>query len=100
MIIIDTMNNPYSDGYEKFNSEIENLANLNITPLQAKNFLYPYIEKIINLSEEEKFHIFKEWKHGNSLELTLKNHSNNKQCNCNVSWEESLCMSFLLFIHH
>ena len=99
-MIIDTMNNPYSDSYEKFNSEITNLANLDVTTTQAKDFLYPYIEKIINLSEEEKFHIFKEWKYGNELELTLKNHSNNEQCNYNVSWEESLCMTFLLFIHH
>ena len=94
------MNNPFSDEFEKLNSEIANLANLTITTTQAKEFLYPYLEQIINLSYEEKFHIFKEWKYGNELELTIKNHSNNKKCNNNVSWEESLCMTFLLFIHH
>lgn len=96
----DNMSNPFSNEYEKLNSEITNLENLNITTTHAKELLYPHLEKIINLSEEEKFHIFKEWKHGNSLELTLKNHSNNEQLNHNVSWEESLCMTFLLFIHH
>lgn len=100
MIHDDNMSNLYSNGYEKFNSEIENLANFEITPKQAKEFLYPYIEKIINLSKEEKFHIFKEWKHGNSLELTLKHHSNNEQFNHKLSWEESVCMTFLLFIYH
>ena len=93
------MNNPFSDEFEKLNSEITNLANLNITTTQAKEFLYPYLEQIINLSYEEKFHIFKEWKYGNELELTIKNHSNNEQCNHNVSWEESFCMTFLLFFH-
>jgi len=94
------MNNPFSDEFEKLNSEITNLANLTITPEQSKQFLYPYLKKIINLSYEEKFHIFKEWKYGNELELTIKNHQNNKQTNINVSWEESFCMTFLLFIYH
>jgi len=94
------MNNPFSDEFEKLNSEITNLANLNITTTQAKEFLYHYLEQIINLSYEEKFHIFKEWKYGNELELTIKNHSNNEQCNHLVSWEESFCMTFLLFVHH
>lgn len=96
----DKMSNPFSDEYVKLNSEIENLADLNITTTQAKEFLYPYLEKIIILSDEEKFHIFKEWKYGVALELTMKNHTNNKQLNTCVPWEESVCMSFLLFIYH
>jgi len=96
----DNMTNPFSDGYKKLNSEIENLTNINITTEQAKNFLYPYLEKIIILSYEEKFHIFKEWKYGVPLELTIKNHTNNRQLNMLVPWEESFCMSFLLFIYH
>mgnify|MGYP000100074341 FL=1 len=56
----DNMSNPSSNGYEKLNSEIENLKDLNITTVQAKEFLYPFLEKIINLSDEEKYHIFKE----------------------------------------
>ena len=94
------MNNPFSVEFDKLNSEITNLANLNITTTQAKEILYPYLEQIINLSDEEKFHILKEWKYGNDLDLTIKNHSNNEQCNHNVSWEESFCMTFLLFVHH
>ena len=94
------MNNPFSVEFDKLNSEITNLANLNITTTQAKEILYPYLEQIINLSDEEKFHILKEWKYGNELELTIKNHSNNEQCNHLVSWEESFCMTFLLFVHH
>ena len=96
----DNMSNPSSNGYEKLNSEIENLANLNITTTQAKEFLYPYLEQIINLSYEEKFHIFKEWKYGVDLELTIKTHTNNRRLNTCVPWEESFCMSFLLYVYH
>jgi len=94
------MSNPLSDEYENLNSEIVNLANCENKIEEVKNILYPYLKKIINLSEDKKFHIFREWKHGNSLELTIKNHSNNKQLNTAVPWEESFCMSFLLFIYH
>ena len=96
----DNMSNPFSDGYEKLNNEIENLKDLNITTIQAKEFLYPYLEKIINLSDEEKYHIFKEWKYGVDLELTIKTHTNNRRLNTCVPWEESFCMSFLLYVYH
>ena len=59
------MNNPFSDEFEKLNSEITNLANLNITTTQAKEFLYPYLEKIINLSLMKKNFIF--LKNGNMV---------------------------------
>jgi hypothetical protein len=96
----DNMSNPSSNGYEKLNSEIENLKDLNITTVQAKEFLYPFLEKIINLSDEEKYHIFKEWKYGVDLELTIKTHTNNRRLNTCVPWEESFCMSFLLYVYH
>jgi hypothetical protein len=96
----DNMSNPSSNGYEKLNSEIENLKDLNITTVQAKKILYPFLEKIINLSDEEKYHIFKEWKYGVSLELTIKTHTNNRRLNTCVPWEESFCMSFLLYVYH
>jgi len=94
------MDNINSNKFEILNSKIAELEELNITPKQVKEDLYPYIEEIMKLDNETQSNIIKEWKYGNDFELTIKNHVNNQQLNHNVSWEESFCMTFLLFIYH
>ena len=89
-----------SNEFESLNSKIAELEHLTITPKQSKEALYPYIEKIMKLDNETQSNIIKDWKYGNDLDLTIKNHANKQQINPNISWEESFCMTFLLFIYH
>ena len=82
------------------NINTEQFINLNTTPENAKNILYPDIKLLLDLSPEMRKQCLSKWKYYNEFLLTIEAHNNNQQSNRLVTWEESFTMTLLLFIFH
>ena len=81
-------------------TNLETFVNLDTTPENATNILFPDIQKLLDLSPEMRKQLLSKWKYYNEFLLTIEEHSNTQQANRLVTWEQSFTMTLLLFIFH
>ena len=82
------------------NIESEIFVNLNTTPENAENILFPDIRKLLYLSIEMRRQLLSKWKYYNEFLLTIDQHTNNYQIYHRVTWEQSFTMTLLFNIYH
>ena len=73
---------------------IDNL-DLSITYKHATNLLFADIKKILELDNEIRYHVVKDWKYGNAFELTYDHHMHNNQLYYTMTWEESFTSTLI-----
>lgn len=81
-------------------TNLESLVNLEISPENATNILFPDIKKLLDLNPDMRKQLLSKWKYYNEFLLTIDEHSNEQQCNRIVPWEQSFITTLLLFIFH
>ena len=81
-------------------TNLETFVNLDTTPENATNILFPDIKKLLDLTPEMRKQLLSKWKYYNEFLLTIDEHSNRQQSNRLVTWEQSFVTTLLLFIFH